>query len=102
MHLKVSSAVKYLLLLPSAASIAFFGASTAAMLEPVASNLGLSSALVAYPYAAGSVLFTLGARQYKRAALEGLRAVRRRHGKEQPACAWARVEVKGRVLHVPD
>ena len=86
----------------SAASIAFFGASTAAILEPVASNQAISAVLVSYPYAAGSVLFTLGAHQYKRSALEGLYAARRRHSREQPACAWARVEVRGRMTHFAD
>ena len=71
----------------------FFAGSTAAMLELTCRLV--SVALVAYPYAAGSVLFALGARDYKRAALEGLHAARRRHGREQPACIWARTEVRG-------
>ncbi|BDA48241.1 hypothetical protein COCOBI_11-5010 [Coccomyxa sp. Obi] len=71
------------------ASVAFFGASAAAMCEPA------STALVAYPYAVGSVLFTLGAHQYKRAALEGLQSARRRLGREHSTCAWARTEVRG-------
>ncbi len=72
-----------------AASVAFFGASAATMYEPA------STVLVAYPYAVGSILFTLGAHQYKRAALEGLQAARRRLGREHPACAWARTEIRG-------
>ena len=78
-----------------AASLAFFGASAAAMWEPA------GTALVAYPYAVGSVLFTLGARQYKRAALEGLQAARRRLGREHSACAWARTEVRGVPISTP-
>lgn len=72
-----------------AASVAFFGASAATMYEPA------STVLVAYPYAVGSILFTLGAHQYKRAALEGLQAAGRRLGREHPACAWARTEIRG-------
>lgn len=82
-------------LLCCAASIAFFIGSSAALIDPITSNALASSLLVAYPSAAGSVLYTLGAQYYKKSALEGLQRARRKLGRLHPACTWARIEVRG-------
>jgi hypothetical protein len=80
-----------------AASISFFVGSSAAMFEPVASDALTNNLLVVYPYAAGSVLYMLGAQLYKRSAFEGLHRARRSFSAFHPACAWARTEVKGGI-----